>query len=136
MTKPSVDTLIWRAISEFSEFDKFLTFEQRSKLSVAINEILKEDQQSTPDFDRLATLEVRVQDVLARDYNVHKVEILEVREQVTNLHATVDTHTAKIVELTEQVKDLSGLVELMEEDHTRLRKCIEEFATNVYQKLM
>jgi hypothetical protein len=95
MKKPSVDTLIWRAIGEFSESDKFLTFEQRSKLSIAINEILKEDQQSTVDFDRLMTLES---------------EVLRLNKALAVTADMLDNHNKRLIAVSEKVEAIDEAV--------------------------
>jgi hypothetical protein len=86
MKNPSVDTLIWRAIGEYSEI---LTFEQRSKLSTAINEILKEDQQSTVDFDRLMTLES---------------EVLRLNKALAVTADMLDNHNNRLIAVSEKVE--------------------------------
>jgi uncharacterized coiled-coil protein SlyX len=159
MNRKAVEDEIWLAMKKY--YNK-LTFEERSDLAVTISGIITCNEQSTPDFARIMTLESEVlrQGKLITDLTDQLYfEASRINEQDDKLEKLndlssltsdvnkagvlcravgdiVDKHTGQIAELTEQVKTLHAQLAAVADDHSGLKKCIEEFATNVYQKLM
>ena len=159
MSKPTVDRRIWEILRRYE--DK-LTFEERSDVACKLDDLFDEVKKPTQDFDRLMTLESEVlrQCKLIKDLTDHlyfessrineQDDKLEKLDDLGNLTSDVnkagvlcravgdraDKHTGQIAELTEQVKILKESLEAMKTSHTRLKKCIEEFSTNVYLNLM
>jgi hypothetical protein len=121
MIKSTVDR-IWDILRKYEDR---LTFEERSDIVCELNDLFDEVKKSTPDFDRLMTLE---SEVLRHDEQLKQLE--------TKMILTYNEHQGQIVELLDQVRNLKNSHNIIETSHYELRRCIEEFATNVYQKLM
>ena len=114
---PSVDTLIWRAIGEY---EKILTFGQRSELAIKISKILKEGQQSTTDFDRLMTLEsevLRLNKALAVTADMldnHNRRLMATSEKVEAIDEGLEDHENKFDKLDEKLWRIDDRISSLE----------------------
>ena len=145
MTTTKINIEIWKEILKYCTK---LSYDERAALHRAIEDILENNQQSTPGLDRIMALENKldrqsllVADALS-DVNNHAVQIETLTDDTNKTHVLtvavgriVDGHTGQIAELTEQVGGLKSSLESLANSHFYLRKCVEDFATNVYKEL-
>ena len=138
MSKPTVDSRIWEILAKYEDY---LSFDERAEIACKLDDLFNEAKKSTPDFDRLMALESEVLrhskalEAQAETLDLHTLKIAGQYERLVKIEEH-PTNNGKIAELTEQVRTLHAQLAAVADEHSELKKCIEEFCTNIYMKIL